>query len=51
MMRIMSKVPTSIRYAEPVKHDDIIIVPEFFCAEDDWDTYYALIKAGKTYGM
>jgi len=42
-MRVIT-VPTSIRYAEPVKHDDIIIVPEFFCAEDDWDTYYALIK-------
>ena len=40
-----SQVPASKRYATPVKHDDVIIVPEFFCAEDDWDTYYSLIKA------
>ena len=38
------EVPTSSRYVAPVKHDDVIIVPEFFCKEDDWDTYYTLIK-------
>lgn len=38
------EVPSSSRYAAPVKHDDVIIVPEFFCTEDDWDTYYTLIK-------
>lgn len=42
-MRVIT-VPTSKRYAAPVKHDDVIIVPEFFCKEDDWDTYYTLIK-------
>jgi hypothetical protein len=29
----MPQVPTSKRYAAPVKHDDVIIVPEFFCKE------------------
>lgn len=28
----------------PVKHDDVIVVPEFFCAEDDWAVYYQLLK-------
>jgi hypothetical protein len=26
-----------------LKHDDVIIVPEFFCKEDDWSLYYKLI--------
>jgi len=42
-MRIIT-VPKRERYGRPVKHDDCIIVPEFFCAEDDWSTYYQLIK-------
>ena len=28
----------------PIKHDDVIIVPEFFCKEDDWSLYYTLIE-------
>lgn len=27
-----------------IKHDDVIVVPNFFCAEDDWSIYYDLIK-------
>ncbi|CAE7948367.1 unnamed protein product [Symbiodinium sp. KB8] len=42
-MRVIT-VPASRRYAAPVKHDDVIVVPEFFCKEEDWDTYYTLIK-------
>jgi len=30
-------------YAKPLRHDDVVIVPEYFCAEDDWAMYYALI--------
>ena len=29
---------------KPVKHDDVIIVPDFFCEEDNWDIYYKLVK-------
>lgn len=25
-------------------HDDVIIVPNFFCAEDDWSIYYKLLE-------
>ena len=39
-----AQVPSSWQYAAPVQHDDVIVVPEFFCKEEDWDTYYALIK-------
>ena len=26
-----------------LRHDDVLIVPDFFCREDDWDIYYRLI--------
>ncbi|CAD7946523.1 unnamed protein product [Amoebophrya sp. A120] len=26
-----------------LKHDDVVIVPEFFCEEDDWSLYYKLV--------
>ncbi|CAK9109144.1 unnamed protein product [Durusdinium trenchii] len=42
-MRVIT-VHASQRYTAPVKHDDVIIVPEFFCGEDDWNIYYTLIK-------
>eukprot|EP00927_Polykrikos_kofoidii_P084447 TRINITY_DN8899_c0_g1_i1.p1 TRINITY_DN8899_c0_g1~~TRINITY_DN8899_c0_g1_i1.p1 ORF type:complete len:693 (-),score=116.41 TRINITY_DN8899_c0_g1_i1:392-2470(-) len=42
-LRIITAPPRQI-YEMPVKHDDVIIVPEFFCAEDDWSTYYELLK-------
>jgi len=42
-MRIIS-APRREKYPYPVKHDDVVVVPEFFCAEDDWDIYYQLVK-------
>jgi hypothetical protein len=27
-----------------IKHDDVIIVPDFFCKQDDWDLYYQLVE-------
>lgn len=27
-----------------LKHDDVVVVPEFFCKEDDWSIYYKLIE-------
>lgn len=29
---------------KPLKHDDVLVVPEFFCAEDDWSIYYELVR-------
>lgn len=31
-------------YGKPLKHDDIVVVPDFFCDEDDWSLYYKLIE-------
>ena len=27
-----------------LRHDDLVVVPEFFCAEDDWSMYYGLVE-------
>lgn len=35
--------PNREQYGRPLKHDDVVIVPEFFCKEDDWDLYYKLV--------
>lgn len=37
-------MPASERYTQPVSHDDVIIVPDFFNEADGWDLYYQLIK-------
>lgn len=42
-MRIITAPPRR-RYGMPLKHDDVVVVPEFFCQEDDWDLYYKLLK-------
>lgn len=42
-LRVIS-VPASPRFPLTVRHDDVIVVPEFFCKENDWDIYYQLIK-------
>lgn len=31
-------------YGRPVRHDDVVMVPNFFCEESDWDPYYKLIQ-------
>jgi len=43
LMRVIT-VTTSARYEKPVSHDDVIVVPEFFCSQDDWSIYYKLIQ-------
>ena len=32
------------QYPHPLKHDDVVIVPELFGAEDDWKLYYQLLN-------
>jgi len=36
--------PNRAAYGKPLKHDDVIVVPEFFCDEDDWGIYYKLVE-------
>jgi len=31
-------------FNKPLKHDDVVIVPELFGAEDDWSLYYKLVE-------
>jgi hypothetical protein len=31
-------------YGKELKHDDVVIVPNFLCDEDDWGLYYQLVK-------
>jgi hypothetical protein len=42
-MRVITAPPRP-SYTMPVRHDDVIIVPEFFCKENDWDMYYQLLR-------
>ena len=32
------------RYPKPLSHDDVVMVPEFCCKEDDWSMYYELVE-------
>ncbi|KAJ1634707.1 hypothetical protein T492DRAFT_497536 [Pavlovales sp. CCMP2436] len=31
------------RYSQPLRHDDVILVPNFFCDEGDWTTFHKLL--------
>jgi len=42
-LRVITAPPRK-QYDMLVRHDDVIVVPEFFCAEDDWGIYYELLK-------
>lgn len=43
-MRVLAVQPHSRRYPLPVRHDDVIVVPEFFCKENDHELYYKLVQ-------
>ena len=36
--------PNTETYGKPLKHDDVVVVPNFFCDVDDWSLYYKLIE-------
>jgi hypothetical protein len=46
-MRILigpSNVDSFKKTGKTLKHDDVVIVPDFFCKEDDWGIYYRLVE-------
>ena len=43
-LRIQIGSSKSSTYNRPLKHDDVVIVPELFGAEDDWSLYYKLVQ-------
>ena len=36
--------PQAERFGKSLKHDDVVVVPEFFCKENDWALYYQLVE-------
>jgi hypothetical protein len=36
--------PQAERFGKSLKHDDVVVVPEFFCKENDWTLYYQLVE-------
>uniref|UniRef100_A0A7S4EN47 Fe2OG dioxygenase domain-containing protein n=2 Tax=Pseudo-nitzschia australis TaxID=44445 RepID=A0A7S4EN47_9STRA len=44
-LRVQIGSPTAKCYNRfPLKHDDVVIVPELFGPEDDWSLYYKLVE-------
>ena len=43
-VRVLVGNPNLEKYNKPLKHDDVVIVPELFGPEDNWETYYQLVK-------
>ena len=43
-LRVQIGSPEISQYNKPLKHDDVVIVPELFGKEDDWSTYYQLVE-------
>lgn len=42
-MRVLVGRSSTKSYDKPLRHDDVVIVPGFFCQEDDWSIYYRLV--------
>jgi hypothetical protein len=36
--------PQTERFGRSLKHDDVVVVPNFFCEENDWTLYYQLVE-------
>mmetsp|Transcript_33383 Transcript_33383/g.92185 ORF Transcript_33383/g.92185 Transcript_33383/m.92185 type:complete len:354 (-) Transcript_33383:78-1139(-) len=36
--------PKRERFGKTLRHDDVLVVPEFFCAENDWSLYNKLLE-------
>ncbi|KAG7342962.1 hypothetical protein IV203_020907 [Nitzschia inconspicua] len=43
-VRVLVGNPQHDKFRKPLKHDDVVVVPELFGPEDDWSLYYQLVK-------
>ncbi|KAL3906868.1 MAG: hypothetical protein SGILL_009101 [Bacillariaceae sp.] len=43
-VRVLVGNPSSETLGKQLKHDDVVVVPELFGAEDDWSLYYKLVE-------
>lgn len=42
-LRVIIGKPTEPKWGKVLKHDDVVVVPNFLCDEDDWSIYNQLI--------
>jgi len=47
-LRIWVGSNTDTTYTKPLKHDDVVIIPELFGPESNWDIYYKLVSELRT---
>lgn len=43
-LRVLIGSPSQVSLNKPLKHDDVVIVPELFGPEENWDLYYKLVE-------
>jgi hypothetical protein len=43
-LRVLIGSPSQVSFNKPLKHDDVVIVPELFGPEENWDLYYKLVE-------
>jgi hypothetical protein len=43
-LRVLVGSPSQVSFNKPLKHDDVVIVPELFGPEENWDLYYKLVE-------
>jgi hypothetical protein len=43
-VRVLVGNPQHDKFGKTLKHDDVVVVPELFGAEDDWSLYYKLVE-------
>ncbi|CAE8638912.1 unnamed protein product, partial [Polarella glacialis] len=43
-MRVCFGSASQKTYGQHLRHDDIVVVPDFFCTRDDWQVYYDLLR-------
>jgi hypothetical protein len=43
-LRVWVGNPSDTKFTKPLKHDDVVIIPELFGPESNWDIYYALLS-------
>lgn len=47
-MRVMVGSNSDTKFSKPLKHDDVVIIPELFGPESNWDIYYKLVSEMRT---
>jgi hypothetical protein len=43
-VRVLVGSSSAQKFTKPLRHDDVVVVPELFGMEDDWSIYYQLVE-------